>query len=261
MVPGKLMKEVLLRPYQLEAAAGSASETGANSIKIAIYDKSNILDLTPQSVAALCEIYRDSYCKSLWSTAAPELNEWYSGYEAKVWFGKAMKFYINQAKAGNSDIVISECKSNKQLLGALFVLKGDAFIENSDSNVRAAFIEKLNKAGAKSDKTLYGAEMFTSLNAREFGGTRRAVLASMVNKYSDYAVTQSFTHDLIWTLDVQNNPMISIAEELGFNEIPGGKAEKGVDLGVRKNGKFGYVVAREGPAVYLCAQLKNRKRP
>jgi len=253
------MKRVHSRPASQRLAAESATGNVANPIEISLYGKSNAKDLEQQRIDELRDVYDISYHKSLWSSIAPELKAWYSGSEARAWFDSAINFYLGQVKAGNADLVIAESRQDGRLLGALFIMKGNAFIENSDSDLRSAFIEKLKKAGAAPDTTLYGAEMFTSPSASECGVTRRAVMVSMFNQYRD-RVSETFTHDLIWTLDVSSNPMIDVAKTLGFRVVPGSAAEKGVDLGLRENGEFGYVVAREGPAIYLLCALRDSKR-
>lgn len=247
------------RSHQLYTAATAETEL-ANPVTIDLYNGRNISGLTPERIGELRRIYPEAYSKSLWSSADSELKVWYAGSEGRAWFDNAIDFYIGQARAGNADIVVAEHAKDGKVLGALFVLKGDAFISNLDPGLRSAFVEKLRKAGVSADKTLYGAEMFTSTTAGEFGGTRRAVMALMFDRYRECAATQPFTHDLIWTLDVRGNPLTAVARDLGFREVPNGRAEKGIDLGLREDGKLGYVVAREGPAIYLLCELHGLRR-
>jgi hypothetical protein len=124
-------------------------------------------------------------------------------------------------------------KESGKMMGATFVITGQACIDNSDEKVGEMVTKKIAQLGSKAENTAYLAEMFVS---PELHGKWKAgiVINSMLEQCLEKGKADGLTAIFTWTLIEEmgdnaarsKNPVVRMEDKLGFFSL--GKATKGL---------------------------------
>ncbi len=187
--------------------------------------------------------------------ATTELLEWYDTKEGMGWFRDALKFYLDQAKAGKGQLLVATDRESGRIIASFFVLTANGFLENASEEKAAELRKVMDQIGASADNTLYVGEIFVSDKIRGLRGGM--VISSMDRLAIDYAIGNGYEHLVAWTLDRDDNSMLNTAGKLGFSRVPDSQADKGADISRMEDGRLGFVAVGNGPIVYLSVNIED----